>query len=68
MTVQIIVSEAMHNLRMSLNHFKFLNLYICLVVSMSASHAVGLGFAPRPGHTKDHHKKVQTSSLLYMQT
>ena len=27
-----------------------------LVVSMSASHAVGRGFASRPGHTKDHHK------------
>ena len=35
-----------------------------LVVSMSASDAVGRGFAPRPGHTKDHDKMVQTSSLL----
>ena len=26
-----------------------------LVVSVSASRAVGRGFAPRPGHTKDHH-------------
>ena len=25
-----------------------------LIVSMSASHAVGGGFVPRPGHTKDH--------------
>ena len=24
--------------------------------SYSASHAVGRGFAPQPGHTKDHHK------------
>ena len=29
---------------------------VTLVVSMSASHAVGRGFAPQPGHTKDHHK------------
>ena len=38
-----------------------------LVVSMSASHAVGHGFTPPPGdHTKDHHKdgKLQTASLL----
>ena len=27
-----------------------------LVVSVSASHAVGRGFASRRGHTKDHHK------------
>ena len=27
-----------------------------LVVSESAYHAVGCGFASRPGHTKDHHK------------
>ena len=27
-----------------------------LVVSMSASHAVDCGFAPLPGHIKDHHK------------
>ena len=26
-----------------------------LVVSVSASHAVGRRFAPRPGHTKNHH-------------
>ena len=26
-----------------------------LMVSMSASHAVGHGFEPRSGHTKDHH-------------
>ena len=30
---------------------------------MSASHTVGRGFASRPGHTKDHHKMVQTASL-----
>ena len=28
-----------------------------LVVSVSACHAVGRGFAPRLGHTKDHHEK-----------
>ena len=27
-----------------------------LVFSVTASHAVGRGFMPRPGHTKDHHK------------
>ena len=27
-----------------------------LVVSVSASHAVGRGFASRSGHTEDHHK------------
>ena len=27
-----------------------------LVISVSASHAVGRGFGPRPGHTKDHHR------------
>ena len=27
-----------------------------LVVDGSASNAVGRGFAPRPGHTKDHHE------------
>ena len=35
-----------------------------LVVSVTASHAVGRPFAPRSGHTKDHHKMVQTASLL----
>ena len=35
-----------------------------LVVSVPASLAVGRGFAPRPGHTKNHHKKVHTASLL----
>ena len=30
---------------------------------MSASHTVGRGFASLPGHTKDHHKMVQTASL-----
>ena len=27
-----------------------------LVISVSASHAVGSRFAPRTGHTKDYHK------------
>ena len=27
-----------------------------LVISVSAFQAVGRGFAPRPDHTKDHHK------------
>ena len=27
-----------------------------LVVNVSTSHAVGHGFAPQPGYTKDHHK------------
>ena len=27
-----------------------------LMVSVSASHTIGRGFASRPGHTKDHHK------------
>ena len=27
-----------------------------LAVSVSASHAVGRGLAPRSGHTKDYHK------------
>ena len=27
-----------------------------LVVSMFASHTVGHGFTPRPGHTKDHNR------------
>ena len=35
---------------------------IGLVVSVSASYAAGRGFAPRPGHTKDHHKN-DTSCL-----
>ena len=34
-----------------------------LVVSVSASHAIGRGFVYRPGHTKDHCKMVQTASL-----
>ena len=34
-----------------------------LVVSVSASHTVDGEFAYRPGHTKDHHKMVQTTSL-----
>ena len=32
-----------------------------IVVSVSASHTVGRWFVPRSGHTKDHHKMVQTS-------
>ena len=32
-----------------------------LLVSVSASHSVGRGFAPRPGHTK---KMVQPASLI----
>ena len=35
-----------------------------VLVSISACHAEGLGFAMRPGNTKDHHKTVQTASLL----
>ena len=35
-----------------------------LVVSMFASHAIGHGFKPWRDHTKDHHKSVQTTSLL----
>ena len=34
------------------------------VLSVFVSNAVGSWFAPRPGHTKDHHKMVQTASLL----
>ena len=33
------------------------------VGSVSASCTVGREFASRPGHTKDHHKMVQTASL-----
>ena len=35
-----------------------------LVVSMSASHAVGCQFTPRLGHTKDHHKIGTVAKLL----
>ena len=35
-----------------------------LVINVSASHAVGGGFAHRPGHTKTTIKIVQTASLL----
>ena len=35
-----------------------------LVVSVTAFHAVGHGFASRPGHIKNRHKLVQTISLL----
>ena len=38
-------------------------LYHVVVVSVSAAYAVGRGFAPRPGDTKDHYKIVQTASL-----
>ena len=46
----------------SLFHFSLLYPYrivslprrVCLVDSVSASHAVGRGFAPHLGHTKDH--------------
>ena len=40
--------------------YTYIDLYIpgrdCLVVSMSASHAVGRGLAPRLGHNKDYNK------------
>ena len=42
-----------------LEHAYFTPLSPCRVgleVSVSASHTVGREFAPRPGHTKDHHK------------
>ena len=35
-----------------------------LVVSVSASHTVGRGFASRPGHTKGHHKNVTNLHCL----
>ena len=35
-----------------------------LVVSVSSSQAVGQGFKPRRGYTKDIIKMVQTASLL----
>ena len=34
-----------------------------LVFRLSASHTVGREFASQSGHTKDHHKMVQTASL-----
>ena len=34
------------------------------VVSISASHFVGIGFAPCLGHIKDHQKMVQIASLF----
>ena len=34
--------------------------WVGLVVSVSASHAVGRGFAPQPGHIKDHRNKSNT--------
>ena len=39
---------------------------IGLMLSVSASHAVGRGFVSRPGHAKDYHKMVQTASLYCM--
>ena len=44
--------------------FQFGRRRVSLVISMSASHALGRRFAARPGHTKDHDKMVQTASLL----
>ena len=40
-----------------------------LVVSVSASHAIGREFMTRPGHTKDHHKNgtSKAASLLCTQ-
>ena len=35
-----------------------------LVVSVFFSHAAGHGFTSQPGHTKDYHKMVQTTSLF----
>ena len=37
---------------------------IGLMVSVSASHTAGRGFAFRPGHTKDHHKNVTNCNAL----
>ena len=37
-----------------------------VVVSVSASHAVGWGFACRPGYTKDHHKNASHNVPLYL--
>ena len=37
-----------------------------LVVSVSASHTVGRGFASRPSHTKDHHKNGTDCLLAYI--
>ena len=34
---------------------------MCVCVS---GHAIGRGFAPRPGYTKDHPKMVQIASLF----
>ena len=34
------------------------------MVSISASHPVGCWFAPQSCHTKGHHKRVKTASLL----
>ena len=35
-----------------------------LVVSVSASHGVGRGFAPQLGHAKDHHNKSANTLAL----
>ena len=40
---------------------------VCLVVSVSASHAVGCGFAFRLGHTKDH-KNVCEQIVFWIPT
>ena len=37
---------------------------VLVLVSVSGSHAEGRGLSLRPGHTKDQHKTVQTTSLL----
>ena len=34
------------------------------MVSVSASHTVNHEFASRPGHTKDHHNKLSSYSVL----
>ena len=38
---------------------------VCLVVTVSASHVVGLGFAPRLGLIKDHHKNITNCLSVY---
>ena len=43
-----------HNISIILPHL------VGLLLSMTASHVVGHRFAPQSGHTKDHHKMVQT--------
>ena len=36
-----------------------------LVGGVSASHTVGHGFVPGPGHTKDHHKIILRIKIIY---